>query len=90
MRRCANVVTSAADSIGPLGEMWVGVAVTHQGLTTLGVPQQALDAGHPECPSATPYFGVSRRSPLPAGPSGAIASAMRSRQFAETAAECRV
>ncbi|WP_212822934.1 Dyp-type peroxidase [Catellatospora sp. TT07R-123] len=44
MRRCADVVTSAADPAGPLGETWVSVALTCQGLRALGVAQQALDS----------------------------------------------
>ncbi|MDI1462866.1 Dyp-type peroxidase [Catellatospora sp. KI3] len=44
MRRCAAVVTSAADTASPLGETWVSVAVTCQGLKALGVPQEALDS----------------------------------------------
>lgn len=43
MRRAASVVTSAADTLSPLGETWVSVAVTYQGLRALGVPQSALD-----------------------------------------------
>lgn len=43
MRRAANVVTSATDTVSPLGESWVSVAVTYQGLTALGVPPQSLD-----------------------------------------------
>ncbi|GIG06625.1 Dyp-type peroxidase [Catellatospora coxensis] len=43
MRRVAAVVTSAADTISPLGETWVSVAVTYRGLRALGVPQPALD-----------------------------------------------
>ncbi|MFC7247240.1 Dyp-type peroxidase [Catellatospora aurea] len=43
MRRVAAVVTSAADTISPLGETWVSVAVTHSGLRALGVPQPSLD-----------------------------------------------
>lgn len=44
MRRAAAVVTSAADVVSPLGETWVSVAVTHQGLRALGVPQPSLDS----------------------------------------------
>src|SRR5690242_570644 len=44
MRRAAAVVTSAADSAGPLGETWVSAAVTCSGLRALGVPEQSLDS----------------------------------------------
>jgi Dyp-type peroxidase family len=43
MRRASAVVTSAADSVTPLGETWVSVAVTYHGLRALGVPQDSLD-----------------------------------------------
>ncbi|MGW4407579.1 Dyp-type peroxidase [Nonomuraea sp. NPDC004702] len=43
MRRVSAVVTSAADPVSPLGETWVSVALTYQGLKALGVPQASLD-----------------------------------------------
>ncbi|MFF5213482.1 Dyp-type peroxidase [Streptosporangium sp. NPDC000396] len=43
MRRASAVVTSAADSVSPLGETWVSVAVTCHGLRALGVPRESLD-----------------------------------------------
>ncbi|MFG3441521.1 Dyp-type peroxidase [Nonomuraea sp. NPDC047897] len=43
MRRAAAVVTSAADTVSPLGETWVSVALTHHGLKALGVPRESLD-----------------------------------------------
>ncbi|MCG5221101.1 Dyp-type peroxidase [Streptosporangium sp. KLBMP 9127] len=43
MRRASAVVTSAADSMSPLGETWVSVAVSNQGLKALGVPRESLD-----------------------------------------------
>ncbi|WP_433250084.1 Dyp-type peroxidase [Streptosporangium sp. CA-135522] len=43
MRRASAVVTSAAESMSPLGETWVSVAVTYHGLRALGVPQESLD-----------------------------------------------
>jgi Dyp-type peroxidase family len=43
MRRASEVVTPATGSMSPLGETWVSVAVTCQGLRTLGVPQESLD-----------------------------------------------
>ena len=44
MRRAARVVTSAANPSGPLADTWVSVALTHQGLKALGVPQASLDS----------------------------------------------
>jgi Dyp-type peroxidase family len=43
MQRASAVVTSATDSMSPLGETWVSVAVTCQGLRALGVPRESLD-----------------------------------------------
>lgn len=43
MRRASAVVTSAADSMSPLGETWVSVAVTYHGLKALGVPRESLE-----------------------------------------------
>ncbi|MER5620164.1 Dyp-type peroxidase [Streptosporangium sp. NPDC002544] len=43
MRRVSAVVTSAADSMSPLGEAWVSVAVTYHGLKALGVPRESLE-----------------------------------------------
>ncbi|GLW96745.1 Dyp-type peroxidase [Microtetraspora sp. NBRC 16547] len=43
MRRLSEVVTSATDSMSPLGETWVSVAVTCHGLKALGVPKESLD-----------------------------------------------
>lgn len=43
MRRLSGAVTSAADTVSPLGEAWVSVAVTYHGLRALGVPQNSLD-----------------------------------------------
>ncbi|GAA3472218.1 Dyp-type peroxidase [Nonomuraea roseola] len=42
MRRASAVVTSAADSMSPLGETWVSIALTYHGLKALGVPQESL------------------------------------------------
>lgn len=44
MRRMGAVVTSAADPTGPLADTWVSVALTYQGLKTIGVPQESLDS----------------------------------------------
>ncbi|MEV6157255.1 Dyp-type peroxidase [Nonomuraea sp. NPDC052129] len=43
MRRVSTVVTSAADTVSPLGETWVSVALTYHGLNVLGVPLEWLD-----------------------------------------------
>ncbi|MER6947570.1 Dyp-type peroxidase [Nonomuraea sp. NPDC000554] len=43
MRRVRAAVTSAADTVNPLGETWVSVALTFHGLKALGVPPQALE-----------------------------------------------
>ncbi|MEU7306353.1 Dyp-type peroxidase [Streptomyces sp. NPDC007206] len=43
MRRASTAVTSAADSVSPVGETWVSVAVTCRGLEALGVPRASLD-----------------------------------------------
>ena len=44
MRRVSEVVTSAATPDSPLADTWVSVALTHQGLKALGVPQASLDS----------------------------------------------
>jgi Dyp-type peroxidase family len=43
MRRASTAVTSAADTVSPLGETWVSVAVSCRGLEALGVPRASLD-----------------------------------------------
>ncbi|MBT2234308.1 peroxidase [Nonomuraea sp. NEAU-A123] len=43
MRRVSTVVTSAADTVSPLGETWVSVALTYHGLKALGVPHESLE-----------------------------------------------
>jgi Dyp-type peroxidase family len=44
MRWLGAVVTSAANPTSPLADTWVSVALTHQGLKALGVPQDSLDS----------------------------------------------
>jgi Dyp-type peroxidase family len=44
MRRLSSVVSSAADPSSPLADTWVSVALSHQGLKALGVPQDSLDS----------------------------------------------
>jgi Dyp-type peroxidase family len=41
MQRASQVVTSAANPTSPLADTWVSVALTHQGLKALGVPEQS-------------------------------------------------
>ncbi|MEU7863647.1 peroxidase [Nonomuraea sp. NPDC049141] len=43
MRRVGAVTTSAADTVSPLGETWVSVALTYHGLKALGVPRESLE-----------------------------------------------
>ncbi|MGP4087086.1 Dyp-type peroxidase [Streptomyces sp. KR55] len=43
MRRASAAVTSAADSVSPLGSTWISVAVSCAGLAALGVPRSSLD-----------------------------------------------
>ena len=44
MRRASLFVASAANPTSPAGDAWVSVALTFQGLKTLGVPQDSLDS----------------------------------------------
>lgn len=44
IKKVANVVTSAANPEGPLGDTSVSVALTYSGLRALGVPQTSLDS----------------------------------------------
>jgi deferrochelatase/peroxidase EfeB len=44
MRRASRVVTSAANPNSPLADTWVSIALSHQGLKALGVPQESLDS----------------------------------------------
>ncbi len=48
MRRLRSVVPSAAQSAHSGGDAWVSVALTFQGLKTLGVPQASLETFSPE------------------------------------------
>ncbi|MEO3884519.1 Dyp-type peroxidase [Nonomuraea sp. B5E05] len=43
MRRVRAVATSAADTVSPLGETWISIALTYHGLKALGVAQESLD-----------------------------------------------
>jgi Dyp-type peroxidase family len=44
MGRLAQVVTSAANPTSPLGDTWVSVSLTYEGLRALGVPDASLDS----------------------------------------------
>jgi Dyp-type peroxidase family len=44
MRRMSAVVTSAANPTSPLADTWVSVALSYQGLKSLGVPRDSLDS----------------------------------------------
>src|SRR5262249_44966592 len=44
MRRVSAAVTSAANPTSPLADTWVSVALTYQGLKSLGVKQDSLDS----------------------------------------------
>ena len=44
MGRVSQVVTSAANPASPLADTWVSIALTYQGLRSLGVPQQTLES----------------------------------------------
>ena len=48
LRRLAPLVASAADQTSPLGDAWLAVALTYQGLKALGVPQESLASFSPE------------------------------------------
>lgn len=48
MRRAGPVVSSAIDLASPLGDTWVSIAVTFQGLKALGLPTQSLESFSPE------------------------------------------
>lgn len=44
MRRMSAVVTSAANPTSPLADTWVSVALSYQGLKSLGLPKDSLDS----------------------------------------------
>src|SRR5438105_13195775 len=48
MRRATNFVASAVNPCSPVGDAWITVALTFQGLKALGVPQPSLDSFAPE------------------------------------------
>ena len=48
MGRLAPLIASVADQTSPLGDAWLAVALTYQGLKALGVPQESLASFSPE------------------------------------------
>ncbi len=48
LQRLAPLVASAADRTSPLGDAWLAVALTYQGLQALGIPQESLASFSPE------------------------------------------
>src|SRR5215469_1613657 len=48
LKRLMPLVASAADRTSPLGDAWLAVALTYQGLQALGVPQESLASFSPE------------------------------------------
>src|SRR5262245_12463275 len=42
LHRLAPLVASAADRTSPLGDTWLALALTYQGVQALGVPQESL------------------------------------------------
>lgn len=48
LKRLTPLVASAADLTSPLGDTWLAVALSSQGLKALGVPQESLASFSPE------------------------------------------
>lgn len=48
LQRLAPLIASVADQTSPLGDAWLAVALTYQGLKALGVPQESLASFSPE------------------------------------------
>ena len=48
LRRAGSVVSSAINPTSPLGDTWVSIAITFQGLKALGVPKDSLESFSPE------------------------------------------
>lgn len=48
LRRLAPLIASAADRTSPIGDAWLAVALTYQGLQALGVPPESLASFSPE------------------------------------------
>jgi Dyp-type peroxidase family len=48
LKRLTPLMASAADLTSPLGDAWLAVALTYQGLKALGVPQKSLASFSPE------------------------------------------
>lgn len=48
LRRLTPMIASVADQTSPLGDVWLAVALTFQGLRALGVPPESLASFSPE------------------------------------------
>ena len=48
LKRLTPLIASAADLTSPLGDAWLAVALSYQGLKALGVPQESLASFSPE------------------------------------------
>ena len=48
LKRLTPLTASAADPTSPLGDAWLAVALSYQGLKALGVPQESLTSFSPE------------------------------------------
>lgn len=48
LRRLTPMIASVADQTSPLGDVWLAVALTFQGLQALGVPPESLASFSPE------------------------------------------
>ena len=48
LKRLTPLIASAADRTSPLGDAWLAVALSYQGLKALGVPQESLASFSPE------------------------------------------
>jgi len=57
MRRAVGVVNSCADLASKTGDAWVSLALTFQGLETLGVPQESLYSFPPGVPAGNGHPG---------------------------------
>jgi Dyp-type peroxidase family len=48
LKRLTPLIASAADLTSPIGDAWLAVALSYQGLKALGVPQESLASFSPE------------------------------------------
>ena len=54
LKRLTPLIASAADLTSPLGDAWLAVALSYQGLKALGVPQASLASFSPFDPASRP------------------------------------